>query len=104
MVSIIHESLSDNSSFVIFNFNSRHLRWDATAQESPVSINGRDMVNRVIIYPTLIGMCLTSMDLPEDTSEKSMLSQLEPAEAENYLNMKEYLGHIIESMQTKSIG
>lgn len=35
MVSIIHENLSNNNSSVIFKFGSRHLRWDATAHESP---------------------------------------------------------------------
>lgn len=104
MVSIIHENLSNNNSSVIFKFGSRHLRWDATAQESPITINGQDMINRVVINPTLLGMCLTALDLPENTDEKSMLSQLKPAEAENYLTMKDYLDHIVERMQIKDIG
>lgn len=99
MVSIIQEDLSNNSSTIIFKFNSRHLRWDAVAQESPVIINGRDMINRVVINPALLGMCLTALDLPEVTSEKAMLSQLKPAEAENYLTTKDYLEQIIERMK-----
>ncbi|MCM1636548.1 hypothetical protein [Latilactobacillus sakei] len=104
MVSIIHENLSNNNSSVIFKFGPRHLRWDATAQESPVSINGQDMINRVVINPTLLGMCLTALDLPENTTEKSMLLQLKPSEAENYLTIKDYLDHIVKRMQIKDIG
>lgn len=104
MVSIIHENLSNNNSSVIFKFGSRHLRWDATAHESPVTIGDREMINRVVINPALLGMCLTALDFPENTTEKSMLSQLKPAEAENYLTMKDHLDHIVNRMKIKDIG